>query len=253
MLQNIVDPSMTLTSTTHPELIPSFEPQRLEALRQYQVLNVPGEDVFNLLVAIVARLFNVPVSLLSLVQEQEVQFIGNVGLPGIAAVPRSDSLCSVAILQDGLTLYEDLLRRPCHLTTQAAARDLNLQFYAGCALRTHDGYPIGALCVMDRQPRQFSMAEQALLDSLGTVAMSLLDLRTAQLTDSALVPGLQGDIYERIGQSLDRIGTLADLRQWEVPDSPEARAYEQSSLEEATHVTRVMQQELQAMLQRLRR
>lgn len=243
---------MPPTSTTHPELVPSFEPQRLEALRQYQVLNVPGEAIFNELVAIVARLFNVPVSLLSLVQEEEVQFIGNAGLPGVAAVPRPDSLCSVAILQDGITLYEDLLQRPCHLTTQAAAHDLNLHFYAGCALRTASGYAIGALCVMDRQPRHFSMAERALLDSLGSIAMSLLDLRAAQLNAPTLVPAVSADIYDRIGQSLDRISTLADLRQWEAPNSPEAQAYEQSSLEEATHVTRVMQLELQALLRQLR-
>lgn len=244
---------MEQTHITHPELIPAYEPQRLEALRRYQVLNVPGENIFNVLVAIVARLFDVPVALLSLVQAEEVQFIGNVGLPGVVAVPRPDSLCSVAILQDGITLYEDLLQRPCHLTTQAAAHDLNLQFYAGCSLRTTDGYPIGALCVMDRHSRQLSMPERALLDSLGEVAMSLLDLRAAQVDNPALLPAVRDSLYERIGQSLDRIGTLADLRQWETPNSNEAHAYEQSSLEEATHVTRLMQQDLQAVLHSLKR
>lgn len=244
---------MNPISTTHPELIPSYEPQRLEALRRYQILNVPGENIFNLLVAIVARLFNAPVALLSLVQAEEVHFIGNAGLPGVAVVPRPDSLCSVAVLQDGITLYEDLLRQPCHLTTQAAAHDLNLLFYAGSPLRTAEGYSIGTLCVMDYQSRQFSLPERDLLDSLGAVAMSLLDLRAAQLADPTLLPAVRDSLYEHIGQSLDRIGTLADLRQWETPDSREALAYEQSSLEEATHVTRLMQQELQVVLRRLNR
>jgi hypothetical protein len=242
-----------MTATTfHPELIPYNEPQRLEALRQYQVMNAPGSRMFNDLVAIVARLFNVPVSLLSLVQAQDVTFIGNAGLPGLAAVPRPDSLCSVAILQDGITLYEDLLQRPCHLTSPAAAQDLDLHFYAGCALRTPDGYSIGALCVMDRQPRAFSFAERTLLDSLGDVAMSLLNLHAQHLDHPELDVLPQTNVYNRVALSLNRIGTLADLRQWEAPDSEQARAYEQSSLEEATHVTRIIQQELQALLHRLR-
>lgn len=233
----------------HPYLIPAYEPQRLEALRRYQVLNAEGEDLFELLVAIVARLFNTPVALLSLVKAEEVEFVGNVGLPGLQAVPRAESLCSVAILQAGITLYEDLLQRPCHLTNPAAAEELNMRFYAGAAMRTAAGLPIGTLCVMDRQPRRFSMAERLLLDSLAEVAMSLLDVRAAQPND--LLPALREGLHGRISQSLDRIGTLADLGQWEVDDSDEARVYQQSSLDEAIHLTQLMQQELQATLLRL--
>ncbi|MBF9237351.1 GAF domain-containing protein [Hymenobacter sp. BT683] len=220
-------------------------------MRRYQVLSVPGEELFNTLVAIVARLFNVPVALLSLVQAEDVQFVGNAGLPGTSSVPRADSLCSVAILQDGITLYEDLLLRPCHLTTDAAAQTLKLQFYAGCALHTTAGYPIGALCVMDRQPRRFSMPERTLLDSLGQVAMSLLDIRSALVSDPTLLSSLRDMLDGHVSQSLDRIGTLADLSQWESPDSDEALAYQQSILEEATYVTRLIQQELQVTLKRL--
>ncbi|MBJ6109956.1 GAF domain-containing protein [Hymenobacter sp. BT523] len=244
---------MSTTALHHPELIPAFEPQRLAALRRYHVLSVPGEEAFNTLVAIVARVFNVPVALVSLVQAEEVQFVGNAGLPGVAAVPRADSLCSVAILQDGITLFEDLLQRPCHLTTDAAARTFNLQFYAGCALRTSGGMPIGALCVMDRQARRFSMAERTLLNHLGDVAMSLLDIRAAQPDDPALFSSLRTVLDEHVSQSLDRLDTLAGLGEWEDPDSAEALAYQQSGLDEATHITRLIQQELQATLKRLGR
>ncbi|MBF9220910.1 GAF domain-containing protein [Hymenobacter ruricola] len=242
---------MNSTAQYHPELIPAYEPQRLAALRRYHVRSVTGSEAFDTLVAIVARLFNVPVALLSLVQAEDVHFLGNAGLPGVAAVPRADSLCAVAILQDGITLFEDLLQRPCHLTTDAAAQNFNLQFYAGCALRTAAGMPIGALCVMDRQARPFSMPERTLLHNLAEVAMSLLDLRAAQSDNPALLAQLRTVLDEHVSQSLDRIDTLAGLSQWETPDSEEARAYQQSSLDEAAHITRLIQQELQATLRRL--
>ena len=244
---------MSSISSTHPDLIPSYEPQRLEALRYYQVLGVPGEELSHTLVAMVARLFNVPVALLTLVDAEEVQLVGNVGLEGLTSVPRTDILCSVAILQDGITLYEDLLQRPCHMVNPVATQSSSLHFYAACPLRTSTGYAIGTLCVMDHQPRLFSTTERTLLDSRGELAMSLLDVRAAQVLDPALMPSLSELLNGRIGQSLDRIGTLADLKLWEVPDSEEALAYHQSSLEEATHITHLIHDELQATLQRLDR
>ena len=75
----------------------------------------------------------------------------------------------------------------------------------------------------------------------------------ALATDPALLAGLRTMLDEHVSQSLDRIDTLAGLGQWETPDSEEARGYQQSSLEEAAHITRLIQQELQATLKRLER
>ncbi|MGI4883793.1 MAG: GAF domain-containing protein [Janthinobacterium lividum] len=239
---------------THPDLIPTYEPHRLEALRSYQLLSVPGQQLFNDLVGIVAKLFGVPIALVSLVEAEEVVFAGNVGLPGLERVARPDSLCSVAILQDGVTVYENLLVRPCHLTNPDAAAALDLQFYAGQSLHSADGYPVGTLCVMDHAPRTFSAEESALLASLGDVAMVLLDLRVALTTDSALADGLRQRVDARIDQSLTRIDTLASLQQWEsAPDTEAAQAYRRSSHEEATQVVRVLHAELRQALAGLHR
>lgn len=238
----------------HPDLIPTYEPHRLEALRPYQLLSVPGQQLFNDLVGIVAKLFGVPIALVSLVEAEEVVFAGNVGLPGLERVARPDSLCSVAILQDGVTVYENLLVRPCHLTNPGAAAALDLQFYAGQSLRSADGYPVGTLCVMDYAPRTFSGEESALLASLGDVAMVLLDLRVALTTDPALADALRQRVDARIDQSLTRIDTLASLQQWEsAPDTEAALAYRLSSREEATQVVRVLHAELRQALAGLHR
>jgi hypothetical protein len=238
---------------THPSLIPTYEPHRLGALRLYQVLSMPGQQLFNDLVGIVAKLFGVPVALVSLVGAEEVVFAGNVGLPGLERVARPDSLCSVAILQDGVTVYENLLVRPCHLTNPGAAA-LNLQFYAGQSLHSADGFPIGTLCVMDHAPRVFSAEESLLLASLGDVATVLLDLRVALETDPDLAEALRQRVDARIDQSLTRIDTLASLQQWEsAPDTEAAQGYRRSSHEEAAHVVRMLHAELRQTLASLRR
>lgn len=240
--------------SAHPELIPAYESHRLEALRQYQVLSVPGQQLFNDLVSIVAKLFGVPIALVSLVGADEVVFAGNVGLPGLERAARPDSMCSVAVLQDGVTVYENLLVRPCHLTNPDAAAAFNLQFYAGQPLRSANGFSIGTLCVMDHAPRVFSTEESVLLASLGDVATALLDLRVVLETDPNLAVALRQRVDARIDQSLTRIDTLVSLQQWETaPDTERALDYRRSSREEATQVVRVLHAELRDTLARLRR
>jgi hypothetical protein len=242
------------TLTEHPELIPLYEPQRLDALSDYQVLSQPGQPLFNDLVHIMAQLFRVPVALVSLVREHDVLFAGSTGLPPEATtVPRSQSICSVAILQDGLTLYRDLLQRPCHLVDSSTVRNLDLNFYAGKSLYSSSGYPIGSLCVMDHQPRDFSSSESALLEQMAHVTTTLLDLQVALQTDEARHSALWARINEQIAQSLARLTTLAELSAWETdPTSEAAQAYQRSTLEEAARVATTIQAELQRELTQLR-
>ena len=125
-----------MDTAAYPTLIPSFEHQRLQALQPYQVLGTPGQGLFNDLVGVVAKLFAAPIALVSLVRAADVVFVGNEGLPGVTSANREDSLCSVAILQDGLMMFEDLVAQPCAHINPLATRQMQLRFYAGQALRT---------------------------------------------------------------------------------------------------------------------
>ncbi|TAJ32351.1 MAG: PAS domain S-box protein, partial [Reyranella sp.] len=61
------------------------------------------------------------------------------------------------------------------LVTQARIR-----FYAGVPLLSHDGLPIGALCVMDEKPRALAQAEAEALADLGRQVMAVLELNLAR-------------------------------------------------------------------------
>ncbi|WP_051719054.1 GAF domain-containing protein [Hymenobacter sp. IS2118] len=234
-----------LTDSSYPDLIPAYEHERLEALRPYRVLGTPGQGVFNDFVSVVAKLFDVPIALVSLVREHDVVFIGNAGLPEATIVNREDSMCSVAILQEGPAVFEDIASQPCSLINPFTARKMDLKFYAGQALRAAGGMGIGSLCVLDRKPRQLTQPESQLLEQLALVATDLLQLQAAHAVDDTLRARLDGPLHE----SLTRLRTLAELREWNTTaDADDNKRYADSRMDEAQHLAQAMHRELQAAL-----
>ncbi|UYZ64468.1 GAF domain-containing protein [Hymenobacter weizhouensis] len=235
--------------TLSEALIPPNDPQRLQALAPYLVLGSAPDAVFDEVVRLTAKLFQVPIALVSLVEEGSVWFKANFGLAGEERVPRSQSLCSVAILREETTVFEDLLREPCQLTEPGAVEALRLRFYAAHPLRTAAGQAIGSLCVMDRQPRTLSAAEQARLQALAAVVMKLLDLRLLLRHQAVPSSALWLQLYHHLDQSLTRLDTLAELARWEdSPTTPAARQYQQSLDEEAELVTQSLHRQIDAAL-----
>ena len=230
---------------SYSDLIPSFEHERLEALQPYQVLATPGQGVFNDFVGVVAKLFGVPIALVSLVRESDVVFVGNVGLLEVPVTDRENSLCSVAILQDGLTVFEDLATQPCDLVNPLAAQALQLGFYAGQALRTPDGLPIGSLCILDRKARHLSEAEGQLLEKLALVAQGLLRLQAARAADERLLPVLRNRLDGPLRRSFANLVETAELRR---EAGAGAASFVDAHFEESLHLARTMHQVLQGVM-----
>ena len=238
-----------MDTAKYPGLIPSYEHERLAALQPYQVLGTPGQALFNDFVSVVAKLFDVPIALISLVRADDVVFVGNTGLPEALIVDREDSMCSVAILSDEMTEFPDVAAAPCALVSPYVAQEMNLGFYAGQAMRTPTGQAIGSLCVLDHRPRHLNPAEGQLLQELALVAQELLRLQAAQAADATLLPAVRARLDGPVQQSLTRLATLAELRQWELStDTDEARRYNESRLDEARYLAQAMHRELQAAL-----
>ncbi|MCC3157184.1 GAF domain-containing protein [Hymenobacter sp. 15J16-1T3B] len=190
--------------------LPLDEAARLEALRPYQLLNTMQDETFAELVRLIAKLFRVPISIIALVEEEVVRFELNHGLPaGLDLVERGQTLCSVALLESGVTVFDDLHAQPCSLIDPALVQQLQLGFYAGHTLRTPAGQPIGVLCVIDHRPRRFSAADTELLTRFAALVMSLLDLRVALAQRPRWNQDLWADVYARIEVSVARLDALA--------------------------------------------
>ncbi|MCC2545402.1 GAF domain-containing protein [Hymenobacter sp. BT175] len=196
-------------SSVFDSLIPATEEARLQALHRYQILNASNEQLLDDIVALTARLLQVPSALISLVDEKEVVFKSNYGIGG-DRVPRNQSMCSVAVLQDGITVYENLTEETSALVDPTVVRQLNMQFYAGHSLNTPEGHNIGTLCVLDYQPRPFTAPERALLGTMAGVVMRLLELRLVLARKQQTSFRFWDPVYKAIGDQLSRLNRFAD-------------------------------------------
>jgi two-component sensor histidine kinase len=161
------------------KLLPAWtESDRLAALRSYRVLDTPPEPAFDALVQLAARACRTPMALISLIDERRQWFKAEVGL-GVRETPLDRSICLSAMLQPGLTVVPDLMKDPRFARNPLVTGEPHLRFYAGAVLRTPDGVPLGALCVLDRVPRNLSEDQTFTLETLAQQVMSHLELRRA--------------------------------------------------------------------------
>ncbi|MHA6248685.1 GAF domain-containing protein [Pontibacter sp. CAU 1760] len=158
-------------------LIPDNEEERLQKLREYEILDTPQEGAFNHVAAMATHMFNVPIALISLVDAERVWFKANVGMEGVKSVPRGESLCSLAVLNDDLTVFENALAEPCLLANPLVTGGFGLRFYAGAPLKTKDGLNIGTFCLVDKEPREFSESDQKTLQHLANIVMDEIEER----------------------------------------------------------------------------
>ncbi len=164
---------MTETLTTLP---PADETQRLAAVRRYDILDTPPDGAFDRVTAIAAKLFNVPISIVSIVDHDRIWFKSHHGL-SVAEIGRDPGLCASAILGDGPHVLPDARRDPHALANPLVAGEFGLRFYAGVPLRTHDGFNLGTLCVIDKEPREIGVDEITLLRELASIVMDQMELR----------------------------------------------------------------------------
>jgi GAF domain-containing protein len=128
---------------------------------------------------LVAEHFNVPIALISLVDENEVFFKAAVGMEEPKRTSRGISLCSLAVLSDDPTVIEAPLTDPCLLANPLVHGAFGLRFYAAAPLITPGGQRIGAICVVDKNERRFSQRDQKQLQRFSKVIMHEMELRLA--------------------------------------------------------------------------
>lgn len=157
--------------------IPANDLQRLEALRRYDVLDTPPDGSFDRITALAARIFRVPIALVTIVDEDRIWFKSRFGLEGVQEIPRDPGLCASAIFSDETYIVESARSDPRTLANPLVAGEFGLQFYAAAPLRTSDGFRLGNLVLIDREPRSLTSDETAILESLAGVVVDELELR----------------------------------------------------------------------------
>jgi len=186
-------------------LIPANERERLDAVRRYDILDTPPDGAFDRITALAARIFDVPISIVSIVDSDRIWFKSRHGVE-VDEIGRDPGLCASAILHDEPWLVTDAKLDPRTLTNPLVVGQLGLRFYAGAPLTTRDGYNLGTLNVIDTQPREVTRAQIATLVDLAAIVVDELELRLAarRETPRAAEVRVRGDGVARAAHAARR-------------------------------------------------
>jgi ActR/RegA family two-component response regulator len=161
------------THTAYP--LPADEDGRLATLAAYDLDDLSAAAAFDRLTELAARQFDVAVAFVGLVDAHEERFVSCFGADW-ATMPREDTVCTYAILDEGVTVVEDVAADP-----RFAANDrldsLGVRAYAGAPVAPAGGEPIGMFCVLDDEPRAFGAAERESLRLFAAEAADQFELR----------------------------------------------------------------------------
>lgn len=162
-------------------IIPENDHQRIEALKNYNIIDGIPAVIFDPIVNLASQIFNVPIAVISIVDADNVYAKAGIGLGKTRNTPRGSSLCSITVLEEGVTVFENTTIEPCLLVNPWVAGEFGLRFYAGAPITTPEGLRIGTVCLLDKKARPFTEKDKSVLKGLATIAMTMIELSSPKL------------------------------------------------------------------------
>lgn len=154
----------------------SDDEARLAAVRGYEVLDTPPDGRFDRITSLAARIFNVPISIVSIVDHDRIWFKSHYGID-VEQIDREPGLCASAILQNEPWVVSDASVDPRTMTNSLVRGELGLRFYVGIPLCTSDGHNLGTFNIIDVEPREFADEDLEIMKDLAAVVVDELELR----------------------------------------------------------------------------
>jgi len=156
--------------------LPRNEAQRLEALREYGILDTPPEQAYEDIALLASSICQTPIAAISLIDGDRQWFKAAIGLDA-QETPRDMAFCAHTILEAGLFVVSDA-RTDARFQDNPLVTDTPaIRFYAGTPLLTPEGFALGSLCVIDQTPRSLTPAQVEALEALGRQVMGQFHLR----------------------------------------------------------------------------
>ena len=164
----------------------SIEERRLAAPASKEKFGTGSEPAYDAITKFASNVFDVPISILSLVLEDEHGFKSGHGLD-MYNVERARALCAhvLGTLEPFIVLDA---RFDQHVPgAPAFDGEQELRFFAGVPLVNSSGHPLGVLCIGDTRPREsFDANTCEKLKDLAALATALVEESRTSLPDRAI-------------------------------------------------------------------
>jgi signal transduction histidine kinase/CheY-like chemotaxis protein len=144
----------------------------------FDILDTPAEEAFDRVARLAAAILDVPIALVSLLDEGRQWFKARVGWDG-AETPRDQAFCAHTILAAETLHVPDATKDPRFAGNPLVTGEHGIRFHAGAPLTVPNGQRIGTLCTLDTRPRELDDAKRRFLEDLAALAADLLMLRRA--------------------------------------------------------------------------
>ncbi|PSQ97600.1 MAG: hypothetical protein BRD55_01655 [Bacteroidetes bacterium SW_9_63_38] len=152
------------------------EQRRLHTLDQYDVLEKPPQEAFDRVTRIATRLFEVPVAMVNFIDQENQWCLSTCGMD-LEKTSLEASFCVHTVDQNEVMVVENTAADSRFGDNPLVTGTSHIRFYAGAPLVAPNGHSLGALCLLDDEPRSFSAADRAMLVDLAGVVMDELNLR----------------------------------------------------------------------------
>lgn len=172
--------------------LPDNETERLAALRLAMCAYVPREDRFDRITRTVQRLMHVPIAMITIV-EKDVRWLRSSQGVTVPEAPRDSSICSHAILSDGVFQVNDAKLDPRFENHPSVIGYPFVRSYCGWPLELAPGLRVGTLCVLDTLPRYFGEDDLEIMSDLARMVEAELRVNTMSDHQKSLMVDLSID------------------------------------------------------------
>lgn len=192
---------------------PADEQRRLRELRALGLLDTAPDERFDRITRLAQRVFDVPIALVSLIDEDRQWFKSRVGLD-VSETDRAVAFCSRAIERDEVLHVPDAHADIRFAQNPLVTGDPHIRFYAGHPIKGPDGAKLGTLCVIGREPRELTDLERLVLRDLAEVVEH--EIATTRTATTDALTGLSNRrglevIGEKVLETCGHLGLPASL------------------------------------------
>lgn len=161
-------------------MINEFE--RLNAVNRFKKLDAGIKNDLNELVNLLAQICNVPVALISLIDDKMQWFKASVGTGDMNCNERELSFCHETVQQNDILIVNDPESDARFANLPIVKDEPHIKFYAGVPLITYDGYPVGTMCILHVQPVQLTDLQINTIKTLSKQVLNLIELNWSMQT-----------------------------------------------------------------------